>query len=596
MLLLAVSAWRAADLRGELSDPHTAVGLLFDPATLDSNRGIHAAYEAVLDEEGIPHSWISTRDLLLLEGDDLAGRFEALIFPDALVQAMPAETLARTQEFMKAGGDVAVILDPGIKDTSGAYRSGGVLAPIVGVQYQRYRQERDRAYVRGRVDFENPAVTTHAWGIPPGKLYQGHVVGGYTYGGLDYPIASATLTDPRVEVFAHYRDIPILSTRTVGDATALWVNLPLGYLKSYGDDLPLRAFLRNFLLNTVRIPHLVPAPGGVGGIVMDWHIDSSVEWEGIPAMIKAGVVRAGLEQQFDVTAGPFRDEPGDGLGFDACGAGRPYLESLLPYGDVGSHGAWSHNWSSSRLEAGTLGEEEFERLVARNSDCLESVTGESVRTYSAPNGAHPQPFATAALERLGVRSYYYTGDTGSAPNRTFHEGRMVSDKVWAFPVMPNGIYASIGEMIRKGLSPADIEGWLNETLEFVMDERTVRLIYSHPYDLGDAHYRAAFVRFLDRIERLQVAGLVRLAPTDYFARFMTRFVATDFSFTEKLGRFTVDLHNAAGLTDVSFAIPAGRLADDYEVPEGVEWVGESGGYVRFVVTAATRDLETTFTK
>jgi hypothetical protein len=581
--LFILSLVRVADLYGGSLERDLRVGLVFDPTTLGDESFIRDAYDSVLEEEGIAHSWISTRDLLLLDGGELARRFETLIFPDGLVQQMPAATLDRGREFVREGGNIVVVLDAGVKDTEGDYRSGGVMAPLVGVQYQRYRSERDNAYIEGNLDFSTPALT-NAWQIPPGKLHEGHVVGGYSYGRLRYPMASAEVTHDDVELFASFDGIPVLSERSFGRGRALWVNLPLGYLKAYGDDLPLRTVLRSYLFDVVGMPHLVSSPGGVGGLVMDWHIDSQIEWEGIPSLISSGVLRSGLRQQFDVTAGPFRDRPGDGLGFDACGAGREHLEALLPFGEIGSHGGWSHNYFSDQLENSKLTEAQLRDAIVRNEECLESVTRRQVSAYSAPNGVHP-PVVTRLLQERGINAYYYTGDSGSAPNRTFLDGARVSDDAWAFPVMPNGLYASVGEMIKAGLSPREVEQWLVQTLDYVGDQRTVRLLYSHPYDLSDTNYLAVYNDFLDTAESLQSRGLLRVEPMTYFADFMSRFVETDFSFTRADGALEVRLSNPAGLKDVSFAVPAAWLATGQDLPHDLQTTPSGGDYDVFVINS-----------
>lgn len=581
--LFILSLVRVADLYGGSLERDLRVGLVFDPTTLADESFIRDAYDSVLEEEGIAHSWISTRDLVLLDGGELARRFETLIFPDGLVQQMPAATLDRGREFVREGGNIVVVLDAGVKDTEGDYRSGGVMAPLVGVQYQRYRSERDDAYIEGNLDFSTPALT-NAWQIPPGKLHEGHVVGGYSYGRLRYPMASAEVTNDDVELFASFDGIPVLSERSFGRGRALWVNLPLGYLKAYGDDLPLRTVLRSYLFDVVGMPHLVSSPGGVGGLVMDWHIDSQIEWEGIPSLISSGVLRSGLRQQFDVTAGPFRDRPGDGLGFDACGAGREHLEALLPFGEIGSHGGWSHNYFSAQLENSKLTEAQLRDAIVRNEECLESVTQRQVSAYSAPNGVHP-PVVTRLLQERGINAYYYTGDSGSAPNRTFLDGARVSDDAWAFPVMPNGLYASVGEMIKAGLSPREVEQWLVQTLEYVGDQRSVRLLYSHPYDLSDTNYLAVYNDFLDTAESLQSRGLLRVEPMTYFADFMSRFVKTDFSFTRADGALEVRLSNPAGLKDVSFAVPAAWLATGQDLPQNLQTTPSDGDYDVFVINS-----------
>jgi hypothetical protein len=587
-MLIVLSLFRLNGLRGSASERVVQVAVVYEPGATAEHPAVRGAYEAVLDEEGIPHAWLSTNDLLLIGGRELARRYEVLIFPDALAQRMPAESLSRAREYTHAGGNIVVVLDPGIKEPGGAYRAGGVLATLTGVEYQRYQQERSRAYVEGNVDFTSLDGPSE-WAIPPGKLYNGHVVGGYAYGSLKYPMASAELLRPDVEVVASFGSIPVIAERQVGEGRVLWVNLPLGYLKAHGDDLPLRTILRTFLFDRVKLPHLVASPGGVGGLVVDWHVDSQIEWEGLPKLIESGVLRPGLRVQFDVTAGPYRDTPGDGLGFDACGAGETVLRSILPFGEIGTHGGWSHNYFSDNLERGELDEDEIDGFVTRNNDCLTEVTGRRPTAYSAPNGVHP-PVVTDLLEEKGFAAYYYTGDTGSPPTRTFVDGAMVSDELWAFPVMPNGLYASIGEMDRAGVTPEEVEGWLSDTLDYVSSQDTIRLIYSHPYDL-EGPYRDAVKRFLDRAETLQDQGRLRVQPMTYFARFLSRFVDTEYSIRRDGGDVVVSLTNSEGLRDIAMALPRTWIDPWQAPPPGLQRVSSDLNFITYKVTQEAVDLE-----
>jgi hypothetical protein len=588
LFLVWFSMFRLAHLRGNPAEITVQVAVVYDAGLTEDEDSIRQAYEAVLVEEGVPHEWLSTSDLLLISGEELARRYAALIFPDALAQTMPTESLARAEEFVAAGGDVAIILDPGIKDPSGAYRPGGVLASLAGVEYQRYRVERSRAYVKGSIDFTS-ADGPSEWGIPPGKLHDGHVVGGYAYGSLEYPMASAEVIDPDVSVIASFDSIPVISERRVKSGRVLWVNLPLGYLKANGDDLPLRSIVRTFLFDRVRLPHLVSSPGGVGGLVIDWHVDSQVEWEGIPGLIESGVVRPGLRMQFDVTAGPYRDSPGDGIGFDACGRGRSVLSSVLQFGEIGSHGGWSHNYFSDRLEHGELEPHEIEAFIDLNNDCVEEVAGRRPRAYSAPNGVHP-PEVTEMLEQRDFVAYYYTGDTGSPPTRTFVDGQMVSTEMWAFPVMPNGLQASIGEMERAGLSPAEVGAWLNDTLDYITTQRAIRLIYSHPYDLT-GEYRTATKSWLDRAEALQRLGRLRVEPMAYFANFLDRFVETDYSIRRADGGVEVNLTNEGGLEDIAIAVPSDWVDPSAVTPAGVMRTSVDSAFITYVITTDARELQ-----
>lgn len=568
------------------------VGLVYEPSALPSLAFVRDAWESVFREEGVPHTWVSTTDLSLLSGADAADRYLALVFPDALVRHMPADVAERVGEYLDAGGDVAVVYDPGIREPDGAFRSGGLLAPYVGVEYLRYRQDPDRAYVEGNVHFATEELASE-WGIPPGKLYRGEVVGGYAYGSLTYPMANAEVTATDLELIAESDGVPVITLRDVGEGTAMWVNLPLGYLKAYSDDLPLRALMRTFLFDVAGVPHLVPAPGGIGGLVIDWHIDSAVEWEGIPSLIRNDLVRRGLPMQFDVTAGPDRDEPGDGLGFDACGKGREDLERLLAFGEVGAHGGWGHNLFSEGLEDRTLSRDEATELLALNVDCLVEVAGSPVRGYAAPNGVHPQPMMTELLEAEGVVGYYYTGDTGSPPNRTFFDGEMVSDRVWAFPVMPNGLFASIGEMVKNGRRPREIERWLRGTLDYAVQQRSIRLVYSHPYDLLPARYQRVFGRFLDRVEEERDRGALTVEPMSGYVAFLDRFLATRATFAQDGAGLTVVLENPGGLRDITVALPKEMVVEEAVVPDGVE-VHAAGNEVLFTVTTDATRVEMRF--
>ena len=356
--------------------------------------------------------WVSTTDLLLRSGAETARRFVALVFPDGLAQQLPTGILDRSREYLEAGGSIAVVFDAGTRESSGAYRSGGLLADLVGVQYLRYATLREGSYRHGSIRF-NDARAARRWRVPTGKLQDGQLLTGYAYGALVYPMASAEITQPDVESFATDGGEPVLSVRPYGQGQALWVNLPLGYLKAHSDDFLLRHVLRTFLYDIVAMPHLVPSPRGLGGLVINWHLDSRVEMDGIPILLRFGLVRPDLREDLHVTAGPDRDRPGDGLGFDACGRGEALLRQLLPYGGIGSHGGWAHNWFSEGMETNRFSPSEIEQLIRRNNDCLARVAGGPIlglrgarrRASSARSDARPGAARHAGLllhGRLGV--------------------------------------------------------------------------------------------------------------------------------------------------------------------------------------------------
>ena len=95
---------------------------------------------------------------------------------------------------------------------------------------------------------------------------------------------------------------------------------------------------------------------------------------------------------------------------------------------IGSHGGWAHNEFAADVASGKDTPAQVRELIDRNDRCLQSVTGVPVRSFAAPVGEHPQPMMTRALDQLGIIGYYYTGDTGSAVERPFYNGTLVSSE------------------------------------------------------------------------------------------------------------------------------------------------------------------------
>ena len=175
-------------------------------------------------------------------------------------------------------------------------------------------------------------------------------------------------------------------------------------------------------------------------------------------------------------------------------------------------------------------------------------------------GVNHQPVTTQILEKLGFIAYYYTGDMGSAPNRTFVNGKMVSDKVIAFPDMPNGTVASFAEMKRAGISAEGAKKWMDDILDYAVKNRTVRLFYSHLYDISEfsPDYFPAVKALLDDVEQNQDDGKLELKSMSYFAKFLLRFLKTEYTFKNQGDKLEVNLKNSEGLSQITMAIPKVR--------------------------------------
>jgi hypothetical protein len=532
--------------------------LAHDPALVATNPCIIEAYKSVLQEEGVPFRTIDVQELGTLS-PQLVRHVPAIIFPDGISQLVSEEVADWVKGYLKEGGSVLIGFDAGTKDRNGFYRDQAVFAETVGLNYILYNQCPECAYSNGSLRFTDTAAT-EILEIPPGKTDENLALVGYQYGPLKYPFARSVATKKmgcrKILAFAvdeSGQKYPAVVEARYGKGNALYIGVPLGYLKCRSDDLLLRSAIRFFLFKTVRIPHLMSTPGGRGGIVINWHIDSNAEWIYLPLLKKKGYFRDSIRCSFHITAGDYDIEVGDRRGFDASAKGRKLVEMIMPYGVIGSHGGWGHDWFADRVRSGKFTEKEIEKYITKNNKSLGEITGYRIEEYSAPVGVHPQPLVTKVLERLGVIAYYYTGDAGSAPNRTFTDGKMVSERVIAFPVTNFCSVVSLGEAKRDGRTPAEVYRWLTGMVDYAATNRTVRLIYTHPNDVK--YYPKTVSDFFDHLSSLREDGKIGIEPMTYYAKFLLRFLRTTYDFTSEGPTLSVHLENPEGLDQMTVAIP-----------------------------------------
>ncbi len=591
LVMIVAIVHRTATLRAIAGERTARVAIVYTPGA-SSEREIREAYAESLRESGIAFDWLASTDLALFSGEQLVESYAAIVFPDAIDRRISEDAVAELTSFASLGGSVAVIGDAGSETHDGFYRPGSLFSESSGVDSFLYRRLRARAFGDGKVHFASLKALDR-WQIPSGKTTDGDL-SGYVYGPLDYPYSRAEIVSPGVRVDAATGRSPMVSIRRIGHGRVAYIGLPLGYLRTHSDAFPM-TLLTSFLTRFDDLPHLVAAPDGIGQMVLDIHIDSAVEFKGIPNLERRHLLRHDVPMEFDVTAGPDRDRAGDGLGFDACGRGRTYLHDLMAYGRIGSHGGWAHNLFAENLAADRYTQAQIRDLVARNDACLESQTGVPVRSYAAPVGVHPQPKMTEVLDGLGIIGYYYTGDTGAPVERPFFAGSLVSSKSWAFPVMPLGDVASVAEMRRANISPARVETWLADTADYAAERRGIYLVYSHSYDFEFGTYAGAMSRFLDHVEAMQRAG--RLHTTDMVcaAEFMDRYMATTASFEHASDGVRVHLYNPRGLNAIAFAVPAAWIRDGAP-PHGLRMTGTQGGYAILSVDSDPTVLDVLLSK
>jgi len=539
------------------------IEVLIVDTKFEEDNGIKNGYTSLLEEEGIPFKWVSPAFILSKIPEEAVKYHPAIIFPDKLSGVLTDEIGQWCLEYVKKGGSVIVIFDAGVYYKNKRYRKNPVFSRIIGLNYCSYKKYRKNLYFNGNLKFISEKVANE-FGIPEGRLIDKLFICGYKYGKLIYPFLRCEnlKIQSNFDIYAYGidkkgRKFPAIIKVKKGKGKVFYINLPLGYLKSYGsEDLLPRTILRTLLFKFTSLPHLLSAPYGKGGIVINWHIDNNTEWKATPNLIKNKIIRDTLKYSFHITAGDFVDKPGDGYGFDASGKGKEYVLLMSKYGIIGSHGGWAHNWFAKNLEEGKFTEKEIEYYILKNTEVLEKIVGYKIVEYSAPDGTHPQPLLTKILEKNGFICYYYTGDIGSVPNRTFYNGKIVSKKVIAFPVMPNGKYASLAEMGWVNLPPQRIKKWLFSIVNCSVKNRTVHLYYTHPYDLLDfPRYIPPLKDFIDYIEKLKSEGKIIVEPMNYFAKFLLRFLKTKYSFVIYNDDLKINLKNEQGLKGICIALP-----------------------------------------
>ena len=522
--------------------------------------------KSILQEEGVDFDIMSAERLMCYEPQDLVKRVYALIFVDHATRMASKQLLWWTRRYVKKGGWVLVSYDSGTRNLEGRYHSSGIWSRLCGVRYFQYERLRSATATLGYLRLpDHSTVRILQW--PIGKMNEQGFVTGYKYGPLTYPMSIAKKLYKNVKILLegitkNGLKVPVLSVRHVGKGGVMLANIPLGALKVNSDDLSARNILKAFLFHYAGIPHIVSAPGGIGGLVINWHVDWGEELYNLIWFYNHHFLRKDLRYSFHVTAGTYRDAPGDGLGFMANTLrGMVVLNIIGQFGAIGSHGGWGHNWFARNVESGRFGAPEITHYIGINNSVLEMDIGYAIKEYAAPNGVHPQPVTTLVLRNLGIVAYYYPGDSGSVPNRTFFNGKMVAPDVVAFPVMPYKDTASLYEAQKEGFSEAQITAWLTGMLDNLARYRVVRLWYSHPYDVP-ATFPDAVQTFLDHAEELQRQGKLSVLPMEFYAEFLLRLVKVHQKILPVAHKKSLEivLHNSRGLENMCLALPKSRFS------------------------------------
>jgi hypothetical protein len=500
-----------------------------------------------------------------------------VILPDSIHQQASDLFIATLHRFVADGGKLMLVYDAGTFSLNGAYADGrSRLSDLAGVDYALYDKLGDKTIQWSQVTSVNAIVSQLE--IPPGKYYPFHAEANdavhkdgppaatdnfevelrrYKYGDLEYP-SFVTSGKYAGEALFHSSNGLVAGQQSFQKGSVLFVNLPLGYLKGSTDGLMMHVFLKYFASRALSLPYLMSVPDGIGGLVLNWHVDSNAAIKPLQEISSWTLLQQG-PYSIHITAGPDAGKVGDRKGFDVDH--NPVSQDLirkyagLGY-EVGSHGGWIHDYFSAHVD--TDNPKDLEQFLALNKNALEQVTGKPVAEYSATNGNQP-PWVTHWLEAHGFVAYYFTGDTGMGPTQGYRNGEREARNVWAFPILHMDRAAGFEELSTEGYSNSEIARWLAAITDFASDHRSVRLVYFHPP--GILEYHDLVDQWLEHTARLKADGRFRWYTMTELANFLNTRKLVRWKMSENGGLISFEATHPQTLDHQTWRISASRFAE-----------------------------------
>jgi hypothetical protein len=586
LVLAAGLAWRSYD---RFSPGADRIILLIPDGTSFSNSKVTVWLDAG-NEEGL--HVVPMHDSNFIRSIFPRPPCAGVILPDSIHGQASDLFVGSIHDYVATGGHLMLVYDAGVESLQGFYSGDrSRLSDLAGVDYGLYKTLRSSTIQASDVSGSIPVMDE--LGVPPGKYFpfvqppRGKSGASpavetqlrrYQYGSLAYP-SFVTSGEYSGNVLLHSLAGVVAGEHSYQEGSVLFVNLPLGYLKSNTDGLPLHAFLKYFATHTLSLPYLLAVPDGVGGLVLDWHVDSNAAIKSLQELESWSIVQQG-PYSVDVTAGPDTYAIGDGKGFDVLHnpSSRALVRAHSLRGDeIGSHGGWIHNYFAAHVETES---KEMEKFLELNKAALEQVTGKPIVEYSAPNGDQP-PWVTHWLEDHGFVAYYFTGDTGMAPTHDYRDGKRGGKNIWAFPIVQMHRAASFEELTSEDVSFTVIQGWLEALTEFVAGHEQVRLAYFHPP--GILPFRQEVDNWMEITALLKAQGRFRWYTMTQMANFLNSREKVRWRFTERNGLASLEAVDPKTLTHQAFRFPADKFSEPTIVrgsgtvrQEGEGWVVVAG--------------------
>ncbi|MGR9117007.1 MAG: hypothetical protein ACU85E_14680, partial [Gammaproteobacteria bacterium] len=231
---------------------------------------------------------------------------------------------------------------------------------------------------------------------------------------------------------------------------------------------------------------------------------------------------------------------------------------------VGSHGGWIHDYFGNHVTPHF--NPEFEDYLRLNKLALEKFTTTPVQEYSAPEGNHPT-WVTDWLAKNNIVAYYFTGNSGMGPTRSYRDGILQHDKIWSFPILIYKDMAGFEELKLYGVGAAETEQWLKQITDFSVALHAARLIYFHPR--GALLYPEAMQKWLAYTAKLSDEHSYRWYTMSDLAEFLNKRTQVSWQAIDRNRQTLFTASHPHSLAKMTWCISAGK----YQKPELIQGTG-----------------------
>ena len=537
--------------------------VLVVPDDLNPLDPIYLCWLDALREEGLMFETMGATALIRASAAG-ALAVRGLILPDTFHRQAGVALIDAIKTEVQRGSKLLLAYDAAIATPAGFINTPNKMRHLTGVDYALYEEHGKNAAIVGRM-LTNTA-TANLLQIPPGRLQTTTGPNGlaelmattYLYGAAEFPHFITREKAEGVQLMRSGTSV-LANLRQLGAGQVLFVNMPLGYLKQRTDGIWLHSFLRYFAEHLLQGPRLLAAPDGIGGMVINWHIDDRKALGFLPMLNEIGFGDFG-PYSIHLTAGPDSNRVGDKLGMDLDNNPQmqQWVRDMRKRGNsIGSHGGWIHNVFS--LDVTEASRAVHEQLIHKNIGSVAKTVDARILEYSAPSGNQPQ-WSTDLIEQAGIRAYYTTGNVGLGPTRGYVDAGRGRQRAWAFPISALDQAASFEEAADARVPSSEMKRWMIALADYCRSNGVVRLFYFHP--IGVSMYQDAAASWVKYVRQSEIEGVFRMYTMAQMAEFLDRREGISWSIKPDVAdhHLNIQIDSDVDLAQQVLALPKSRFA------------------------------------